>query len=77
MRRVSKVVVFCACLAIAAFAWANWRADSLPQDTVVDRIVVWKSKRQMELFSKGVLLRRYIISLGGNPRGHKQQEGDQ
>jgi len=31
----------------------------------------------MELFSKGSLLKRYTVSFGGNPIGHKQQEGDQ
>ncbi len=77
MRRCFKVVFVGVLLAIAAFTWANWRSDTLPEGTLADRIVVWKSKHQMELFSKGNLLKRYTVSFGGNPIGHKQKEGDQ
>ena len=45
----------------------------LPQATLV---VVSKSKRQLELRRGNQLLRRYRISLGLNPIGHKQYEGD-
>ena len=31
----------------------------------------------MELLSKGKVLRSYAIALGGNPVGHKQQQGDE
>lgn len=41
-------------------------------------IIVYKSERLMILFDKdGKLLRSYAISLGDNPVGHKQQEGDE
>jgi murein L,D-transpeptidase YafK len=43
----------------------------------VDLVRVDKSDRRMELLSKGEIVRSYSISLGGNPIGHKQQEGDQ
>ena len=45
----------------------------LPQATLV---IVHKSKRQLELRRGNQLLRRYRISLGLNPIGHKQYEGD-
>jgi murein L,D-transpeptidase YafK len=43
----------------------------------VDRVVVRKSEREMDLISKNRTVRSYRISLGANPLGHKQQEGDE
>ncbi len=43
----------------------------------IDKILVLKSKRKLQLFSKVKLVKQYSISLGGNPKGHKQFEGDQ
>jgi murein L,D-transpeptidase YafK len=42
----------------------------------VDRVVVHKSGRKMELFREGELVASYRISLGLVPAGHKQREGD-
>ena len=42
-----------------------------------DEIIVLKSKRKLQLFFKGKKVKQYSISLGGNPNGHKQFEGDQ
>lgn len=49
---------------------------SLPADTQVNSIVVYKSKRQLLAYSKGLLIKTYTISLGGNPAGKKEFEGD-
>ena len=43
----------------------------------VDEIIVLKSKRKLQLYFKGVKVKQYSISLGGNPIGHKQFQGDQ
>jgi murein L,D-transpeptidase YafK len=40
------------------------------------RIVVFKSKRQLELYSNGVVVRTYRVGLGLNPVSDKQREGD-
>ncbi len=40
------------------------------------RIVVFKSKRQLELYSDGALVRIYRVGLGLNPVDDKQREGD-
>ncbi len=40
------------------------------------RIVVWKSKRLMELFADGSAVRVYQIGLGLNPVPDKQRQGD-
>jgi len=42
-----------------------------------DRVVVNKSSREMTLWSEGEVLRTYKVALGGNPVGHKREEGDQ
>lgn len=43
----------------------------LPENTVIDRLVVHKSKRTMSAYSQGKLLKTYPISLGKQPVGHK------
>lgn len=40
------------------------------------RIVVFKSKRQLELYSNGAVVRTYRVGLGRNPVDDKQREGD-
>lgn len=42
----------------------------------VDLIVVDKSRRVMTLWAGNKPFRTYRIALGGNPVGHKEQEGD-
>jgi murein L,D-transpeptidase YafK len=43
---------------------------------VANQVVVRKGERRLELWRGRELLRSYRISLGLNPNGHKQQEGD-
>ena len=42
----------------------------------VDRVVVTKSTRKMELYREGSLIASYKVSLGLVPTGQKQREGD-
>ncbi|NUS69088.1 MAG: L,D-transpeptidase family protein [Ensifer adhaerens] len=42
-----------------------------------DRVVVHKERRLLQLFQGGQVIREYTVALGGNPTGHKRQEGDQ
>ncbi|RRJ92561.1 L,D-transpeptidase family protein [Flavobacterium macacae] len=48
----------------------------LPKGKIIDRIEVLKSQRKMLVYSEGELLKTYTISLGKNPIGHKEFEGD-
>ncbi|QYJ67353.1 L,D-transpeptidase family protein [Flavobacterium litorale] len=48
----------------------------LPENRVVDKLIVYKGKRQMEAYSGKELLKIYTVSLGKAPVGHKQYEGD-
>jgi murein L,D-transpeptidase YafK len=42
----------------------------------VDRVIVQKSNRRMELFRDGAVIASYKVSLGLAPVGQKQREGD-
>lgn len=42
----------------------------------VDRIIVKKSRREMYLVCGNTAIRRYAVSLGSNPLGHKRRQGD-
>ncbi|MEQ8244280.1 MAG: L,D-transpeptidase family protein [Fulvivirga sp.] len=53
-----------------------WPEDSLPEDIIAAKLVVHKSQRILELWSKNEIIKTYKISLGQNPVGHKEQEGD-
>ena len=68
---------------LAALAATATQADSLaglqaPAGMVrpVDRVIVHKGGRKMELFREGELVATYRVSLGLAPQGHKQREGD-
>jgi murein L,D-transpeptidase YafK len=41
-----------------------------------DRVVVYKSRRRLELLKSGAVIADYPIRLGLNPAGHKLHEGD-
>lgn len=49
---------------------------SLPPGSKVDKIVVLKSERKMELYLDGKILKIYKISVGRNPHWDKEFEGD-
>jgi murein L,D-transpeptidase YafK len=50
--------------------------NDLPTDTKIDKLVVIKSQRTMEAYSKGMLVKTYKVSLGQNPLGDKEFQGD-
>lgn len=45
-------------------------------NAVIDSIVIYKSKRMMQTYHHGKKMKLYMISLGMNPYGPKQCEGD-
>lgn len=42
-----------------------------------DRVLVDKSEYRMWLFKNDQVIAEYPVRFGGNPQGHKQQQGDQ
>ena len=43
----------------------------------INKVLVLKSKREMYLMEKGVVVKTYKIALGDDPIGHKVKEGDE
>jgi murein L,D-transpeptidase YafK len=74
MLKLSLLVLLIGLLAL--FAWANWPHEKLPADARADRILIEKSRRQLTLFAGDRPLRTYPVSLGTNPVGPKEREGD-
>ena len=56
--------------------WYWYPVSPLPKGTVINKLVVYKSKRKMEAYSGTDLIKVYNIALGKNPVGHKEFEGD-
>lgn len=44
---------------------------------LVDKVLVHKYERRLEVISDGEVIRSYRVSLGKQPTGHKQRAGDQ
>lgn len=45
--------------------------------TTIDSVVVIKSEKRMYLIKDNEIYKKYKVSFGANPRGHKEQEGDE
>ncbi|OJF92855.1 L,D-transpeptidase family protein [Pararhizobium antarcticum] len=64
-----RVLVVCPCLLLPDMAMAS--------ETLADRVMVYKERRLLQLWQKDRLLAEYPVVLGGDPVGHKRQEGDE
>ena len=84
MKSISGRLSVLAALAITPFVT---QADTLPQAShvamrstenlpVVDKIVVHKADRKLELMQHGTVVRTYKVALGLNPIGTKERSGD-
>ena len=70
------VVVAALALVGALLGWANYPDEPLPANARATRVVVEKSERLLTLYAGDRLLKRYRVSLGREPVGAKQREGD-
>lgn len=84
MKSISGTLFVIAVLATVSFAV---QADPLPQTErvtmrstenlpVVDKVVVHKAERKLELLQRGTVVRTYKVALGLNPIGTKERSGD-
>ena len=75
--KAAKLIVLAFGILLAGLAiYYFYLQPKLPAGIAVDKLVVHKSKRQLLAYSNGELLKTYTISLGRQPLGHKEQEGD-
>lgn len=64
-------------LIVSISAYYFWPEKKLPFNSVITKLVVYKSQRKMLAYSGNAFLKSYVISLGDNPIGHKQFQGDE
>ncbi len=62
---------------LAAFFISQRYRPETPALPAADRVLVEKAARRLTLLREGRPLKTYRVALGGNPLGHKEQEGDQ
>lgn len=82
MKKTVKILLFTAIL-ILALLFTGYIMEQKKEYKIdeslkgrINLIVVEKSKRQLSIYHNDELLKTYRISLGKNPVGHKQFEGD-
>ncbi|MEK6478656.1 L,D-transpeptidase family protein [Catalinimonas sp. 4WD22] len=73
---VVRVLAVFSSIFLAVFAYALLPTRRLAQKVLAERLVVYKSKRQLQLWSNGKLIKTYKIALGRQPVGAKRREGD-
>jgi len=84
MKRLLRLLAYLALVAVLGLITASLfmspeRVDVLPPPPLtgqVDRVVIEKSARRMQLFQDGRPVRTYQIALGFSPEGHKDRQGD-
>lgn len=79
LRRAAWLVGLVAFVAVAAVAWDLLSRSVPAMRPAAERattIIVDKSARRMSLLRNERVIKTYDISLGSDPLGHKQQEGD-
>ncbi len=74
MRLYVRCLLAALFLILAPLAIAN--ASPTLSGKAVDKVLVLKSERKLQLLHRGEVLRSYRVSLGKQPRGPKYREGD-
>jgi len=75
MKRKLIFILILTITVIGFFAYSQ--ADKpLDKSVAIDKIIVEKGKRKLNLYSNDKLIKTYSISLGRNPKGDKEFEGD-
>lgn len=73
----TKLIILLLLLIAVAVFFGFCQLDKPIDKTVhIDKILVEKSKRKLHLFSGEKIIKSYNISIGRNPIGHKEFEGD-
>jgi murein L,D-transpeptidase YafK len=76
MRKMKMILISISLLFIGLFLYLVFPEKKLPPNIQIDKLVVYKSKRELLAYSKGQMIKKYTISLGSRPIGAKEFEGD-
>lgn len=77
MKKTTKIFSLLIIIIISALLiFYLYPTTKIKEGVIIDKFVVYKSKRVMEIYSKGHKVATYKIALGREPIGHKQVEGD-
>jgi murein L,D-transpeptidase YafK len=82
MRRLLRLLAYLALVALLGLAAASLFAPTErvppppPLTGQIDRIVIEKAARRMQLLQDGQVVRSYRIALGFAPEGDKERQGD-
>lgn len=71
-----SIVLLIVGLVVGLTVYYFYPESSIPENITIDKIVVLKSSRQLKAYSQGKLIKTFEISLGRNPIGQKEIEGD-
>lgn len=72
----SKILLLFVLFLSACSTSPSQQYPKISETVQVDKVLVLKSQNKMHLLKRGRIVKSYDISLGGNPIGHKVQEGD-
>lgn len=73
MRKINTLLII---IITGLIVYNYFPEKSLSASAKIDRLVVLKSKRQLLAYENGTVIKTYKISLGRNPKGAKEFEGD-
>ena len=74
MRRY--LILLVVALVITALVYNYYPIAALTANVDADSLVVFKSRKKLFLYQNGSVVGEYMISLGSQPKGDKQHEGD-
>jgi murein L,D-transpeptidase YafK len=73
-KRLISIILVISLMTLTAYYF--YPENPLPLNTKIDSLVVYKSKRVLQAYSNGQVIKIYKISLGKHPIGDKEFEGD-
>jgi murein L,D-transpeptidase YafK len=77
MKRIKKILlVILTGLSISLTTYYFYPDSKIPENIVIDKLVVIKSQRLLFAYSNNELIKTYKISIGRNAVGQKEFEGD-
>ena len=76
MKNCKNIKLTISLILLGLIVYYFYPENNLPSATKIDKLVVYKSKRQLLAYSNGKLVKTYKIALGKQPIGDKEFEGD-